>query len=99
LETLPVMNSDGSVVVMVANHAVNSPSDNNGPGAQRSVLIDVSALGSFSTASLLTIDKSTDVSSGPVAAGVTVAPQIPITLNGYSVAFLTLTPTHSGARR
>jgi uncharacterized protein YgiB involved in biofilm formation len=99
LETLPVMNTDGSVVVMVANHAVNSPSDNNGPGAQRSVLIDVSALGSFSTASLLTIDKNTDVSSGPVAAAVTVAAQIPITLNGYSVAFLTLSPTNSGAHR
>jgi hypothetical protein len=99
LETLPVMNTDGSVVVMVANHAVNSPGDNNGPGTQRSVLVDVSALGSFSTASLLTIDKNTDVSSGPVAAAVTVEPQIPINLNGYSVAFLTLTPSNSGAHR
>ncbi len=92
LETLPVINSDGSVVVMVANHAVNSASDNNGPGAQRSVLIDISGLGNFSSGSMLTIDKNTDVSSGPVAAGITVAPQVPIALNGYSVAFLTLKP-------
>jgi hypothetical protein len=92
LETLPVVNGDGSIVVMVANHAVNSPTDNNGPGAARSVLVDVSALGNFSSANLLTIDKNTDVSSGPVAAGIAVQPQIPIMLNGYGVAFLTLKP-------
>jgi hypothetical protein len=90
LETLPVINSDGSVVVMVANHGVNVSSDNNGPGVTRSVLVDVSALGTFSSATLLTIDKSTSVSGGPVSAAVTVASQIPITMNGYSVAFLTL---------
>ena len=92
LETLPVMNSDGSVVVMVANHGVNASTDNNGPGVARSVLIDVSALGTFSSATLLTIDKNTSVSGGPVSAAVTVASQIPITMNGYSVAFLALKP-------
>ncbi len=92
LETLPVINSDDSVVVMVANHTVNAPSDNNGPGSARSVLLDVSALGAFSTATLLTIDKNTDVAAGPVPAGLAVEPQIPITLNGYSVVFLILKP-------
>ena len=92
LETLPVMNSDGSVVIMVANHAVNATGDNNGPGAQRSVLIDTSALGAFSSASLLTIDKSTSAANGPTASSVTVAPQVTIMLNGYSVAFLSLKP-------
>jgi hypothetical protein len=93
LETLPVLNSDGSVVVMIANHAVQTPAtDNNGPGVTRHVLLDVSALGTFSSATLLTIDKNTDVVSGPVAAGVAVESQIPIVLNGYSVAFLTLKP-------
>lgn len=92
LETLPVINSDGSVVIMLANHGVNSSTDNNGPGVTRSVLVDVSALGTFTTGSLLTIDQSTSVSSGPVAAGVVLGPQIPITLNGYSMAFLTLKP-------
>jgi len=38
------------------------------------------------------IDKDTSVTSGPAATGVTSAPQMTITLNGYSVAFLTLTP-------
>jgi hypothetical protein len=92
IETLPVQNSDGSVVVMVANHAVNSPNDNNGPGAARSVLIDVSALGNFSSGSLLTIDASTSAASGPAASSVTPAAQMTIKFNGYGVAFLTLTP-------
>jgi hypothetical protein len=92
LETLPVQNSDGSVVVMVANHAVNSANDNNGPGAPRSVLIDMSALGSFSSGSLLTIDASTSAANGPVASSVTPAAQMTINFNGYGVAFLTLTP-------
>lgn len=92
LETLPVINGDGSVVVMVANHAVNASTDNNGPGVTRTVQVDVSALGAFSSGTLLTIDKSTSVSGGPMAAGVTPAPQITITLNGYGVAFLTLAP-------
>jgi hypothetical protein len=91
LEILPVLNSDGSVTVMVANHAVNMPNtDNNGPGAPRTIDIDVSALGSFTTGSLLTIDASTDVSAGPTATSVTPSPQMTVVLNGYGVAFLTL---------
>ena len=92
LEILPVLNSDGSVVIMVANHAVNMPTDNNGPGAPRTVSLDVSALGSFTSASLLTIDSTTSPTSGPTATSVTPSAQITLTLNGYGVAFLTLTP-------
>jgi hypothetical protein len=92
LETLPVVNSDGSVVIMVANHAVNAAGDNNGPGAARSVQVDVSALGTFSRGSLLVIDKNTSASSGPTAAAMTPAAQMTIMLGGYAVAFLTLKP-------
>jgi hypothetical protein len=92
LETLPVVNGDGSVVVMVANHAVNASRDNNGPGASRSVQVDISALGTFSTGTLLTIDKDTRVGNGPMAAGVAPVAQLTITLSGYSVAFLELKP-------
>ena len=77
---------------MVANHAVNASGDNNGPGAARSVQVDVSALGSFSSGSLLMIDKNTSVSSGPSATVVAPAKQITFTLDGYAVAFLTLKP-------
>jgi hypothetical protein len=93
LETLPVMNSDGSVVVMVANHAVNSPAtDNNGPGVPFSVTVDVSALGNFSSASLLVIDKDTSPANGPAPTTVTPAAKSTIDLNGYSVGILTLKP-------
>ena len=92
IETLPVKNGDGSVVIMVANHAVNATDDNNGPGAPRNVVVDVSALGTFTSGSLLTIDKNTNVASGPVAATVTPAAQMTVTLDGYSVGFLTLKP-------
>ena len=33
LETLPVVNGDGSVGIMAANHAVNASGDHNGPGS------------------------------------------------------------------
>jgi len=87
-----VLNSDGSAVIMVANHTVNSPSDNNGPGSPRSVLVDVSALGAFSSGTLVTIDSTTSASTGPTPVAVTPAAQMTFTLNGYSVAFLALKP-------
>jgi hypothetical protein len=91
LETLAVQNFDNSVVVMVANHAVNAAADNNGTGAPRSVLIDVSQfLTPFQTATVLTIDANTDLTNGPMETTVGLAAQIPITFNGYGVAFLTL---------
>jgi hypothetical protein len=90
IEVLPVVNVDGSVVVMVANYGVKSSGDNNGPGTPRTILIDTAAWGNFSSASLLTIDANTNVASGPVASAVTPASQISVTLNGYGVAFLTL---------
>jgi hypothetical protein len=93
LELLPVLNVDGSVVIMVANHAVNMPTtDNNGPGAPRTVSLNVSALGSFTSGSLLTIDATTSATSGPTATSVAPSSPVMVTLNGYGVAFLTLTP-------
>jgi len=55
IEILPVRNTDNSVVVMVDDYAIANASDNNGPGAPRTVSVDVSALGTFSSGSLLTI--------------------------------------------
>ena len=90
VEVLSVQNPDGSIVIMLSNHALNSTADNNGPGAPRTIAIDVSALGSFQSGSLLTIDANTSVTSGPAAASVTPSPQMTVVLNGYGVAFLTL---------
>jgi hypothetical protein len=90
IEILSVQNPDGSVVIMLSNRALNAATDNNGPGAPRTISIDVSALGSFTSGSLLTIDANTDVSAGPTASSVTPAPQMTVVFNGYGVAFLTL---------
>jgi hypothetical protein len=90
IEVLAAQNPDASVVIMLANHAVNASTDNNGPGAPRTVNIDVSALGSFTSGSLLTIDANTNVSSGPTPTSVTPGAQMTVVLNGYGVAFLTL---------
>jgi hypothetical protein len=92
VETLAVRNDDGSVVVMIANHAVRASTDNNGPGDPRVVAVDLSALGTFSSASVLTIDKNTDVAAGPTAAPVAPAAHMTIQLAGYGVTFLKLIP-------
>lgn len=91
-EILAVRESDNSVVVMVADHAIHSPTDDNGPGDPRTVVVDLSALLPFSSASLLTIDANTSAANGPSVASVTPASRMEITLNGYGVAFLKLVP-------
>jgi hypothetical protein len=90
IEVLAVRNPDGSVVIMLANHALKAPTDNNGPGAPRTISVDVSALGSFQSGSLLTIDAETSASSGPTATSVTPSAQMTVSLDGYGVALLKL---------
>jgi len=90
IEVLPVQNPDSSVVIMLANHSVQSTTDNNGPGAPHVIGLDLTALPTFQTGSLLTIDATTSVSQGPSAVTVTPSSQMTVTLNGYGVAFLTL---------
>jgi hypothetical protein len=90
IETLAVRNPDGSVVVMLSNHAVATASDNNGLGSPRNVTVDLSKLGSFTSAKLLKINSSTDLTNGPTESAVTVAPSIEVDFTGYGVAFLTL---------
>jgi hypothetical protein len=92
VEVLATRNADNSVVVMVADHAVNAPSDNNGPGAPRTVVIDVSALGQFTSGTQLTIDANTNPANGPAAASITPAARMTLNLGGYGVTFVTLKP-------
>jgi hypothetical protein len=91
-EILATKNGDGSVLVMVADRAVLSPSDNNGTGAPRTAVIDVSALGNFTTASQLNINAGTTVTTGPQTASITPASKLTVNLPGYGVAFLILKP-------
>jgi hypothetical protein len=77
---------------MAVDHAVNSPNDDNGPGAPRTVIVDLSQLGSFSSATELTIDANTDVTAGPQAVSVPPQPQMTLAMGGYGVTFLKLMP-------
>ncbi|KAA6455572.1 hypothetical protein DYQ86_27545 [Acidobacteria bacterium AB60] len=92
IETLATRASNGAVRVMVINRALHAASDNNGSGVPRTILIDSSAFGTFGSASLLTLDATTSATNGPTGAGVAPSPRIPVTLNGYGSAILTLTP-------
>jgi hypothetical protein len=92
VETLATLNSNGIVTVMVVDLAVHSTTDNNGSGVPRTVVVDTSSLGSFTAASLMTIDAATSASNGPSGIGITPASRINVTLPGYGVAFLRLTP-------
>jgi hypothetical protein len=92
VEVLATKNSDGSAVVMVVDRAVRAASDNNGTGEPRTVIVDFSALGNFSSATTLTIDANTNVANGPSPVAVAFSPQMAITLGGYGVTFLTLKP-------
>jgi hypothetical protein len=92
VETLATRNSDGSVLLMVADRAVLSPSDNNGTGDARAVVLDVSGLGSFTSASQLNIGATSDLTSGPQPSAITPAPKLTVNLPGYGVSLVLLKP-------
>ncbi len=91
--TLAVRNVDGSVVILMSNHAVQNPlKDNNGTGASRTFALDISALGTFNSATLVTLDSGTPL-SGPLPATPAPAAQMQITLPHYGAALLRLSNT------
>lgn len=92
IESLATKNGDGSVLVMIADRAVHAPSDDNGAGDPRTVIVDISALGNFTSASQLNIGAASDLSNGPQPSTITFAPKLTVTLPGYGVAFLILKP-------
>jgi hypothetical protein len=72
--TLAARNPDGSVVILMSNHAIDNASDNNGTGAVRDLMLDLSALGTFTSATLVQLDASTPLTGPvPVAPGEIVA--------------------------
>ncbi len=92
IESLATRAADGTVRVMIVNHTVHAAADNNGTGDPRTVIVDTSRLGAFTASSLMTIDATTNITTGPASGGVPSAPRIQVALKGYGVAFLTLTP-------
>ena len=90
IEVLPVINTDGSVVIMISNHAVASPNDNNGAGVAAKVSVDVSSLGSFTTATEILIDAKTSPATGPASNSISAQSPINVNFGGYGVAFIKL---------
>jgi hypothetical protein len=88
VEILPTIRDDGTIVIMIANHAVASSTDNNAAGAPRTVRLNLSALWPLTWATQLTIDARTNTATGPVPMEITPAEQMEITLPGYGVTFL-----------
>ncbi len=87
--TLAARNPDGSVLLLLSNHAIHADEDNNGPGTIRDFKLDVSALGSFNRANLVQLDATTPL-GGPVIQELTPAPQMEVILQGYGAAMLRL---------
>ena len=91
VEILPTLRgSDGAIVIMIANHAAASSTDNNGAGAPRTVRLDLSALGLLNWGQQLTLDARTNPAAPPEPQLITPQPQMEITLPGYGVTFLEL---------
>ena len=88
--TLALRNPDGSVVILMSNHAVHDIyTDNNGAGVSRTFALDLSALGTFSSATLVTLDAATPL-TGPALQSLTPSAQMQVTIPGYGAAFLRL---------
>src|SRR5947209_15433502 len=92
IEVLPVLNTDGSVVIMVSNHAVAAATDNNGTGLTGNITIDTSALGGFTSATELMFDSTTSPTNGPAATALATSSPTSVTMNGYSAAIIKLVP-------
>jgi len=92
VEVLAVRNSDNSVSLMVVDYAVHSTTDDNGAGSPRTVSVDISALGSFSSATQVALNSATNTGTGPVAASLAVTPVLTVNLGGYGCVLIKLTP-------
>jgi hypothetical protein len=90
VEVMAVKRSDGSLAILVSDHAVVSSTDNNGPGSPRTVMLDLSRWSAFSTATLTTFDATTDPTHAPTPVAVAPAGRMAVNLNGYGTAFLVL---------
>jgi hypothetical protein len=92
VEILATQNSDNSVSLMVTNYAVASTTDDNGAGATRTVIVDLSALGTFRTATRVDLNGSTSTVNGPTSTAITPTATMTLTFNGYGSSFFTLKP-------
>jgi uncharacterized protein (TIGR03437 family) len=88
--TMALRNPDGSVVILMSNHAVQHFNDNNGTGVSRTFALNLSALGAFTSATLVTLDSATPLGGGPQLQSLTPSAEMQVTLPGYGAALLRL---------
>jgi hypothetical protein len=91
VETLATVNSSGQVTVLVANR-VAAAADNNGAGLPRTIVVDLTNFSQFFAATQTQVDATTNLVNGPALGGVTPAPRMTVTLPGYGMAILKMTP-------
>jgi len=87
--TLAAQNPDGSVVILMSNHAVANLTDDNGTGTVRDFMLDLSALGNFNAGTIVYLDATTPA-AGPVPQQVTPSAQMQFAIEGYGAALLRL---------
>jgi hypothetical protein len=75
---------DGSYVIMLR--------DNNPASESHLVLVDVSALGTYSSVSQVSLSGDAGLAAAPRSTSLSPAPQLSVTLEGSSTAFLHLIP-------
>lgn len=92
IEVLAVKKIDGSVVILISNHAVANINDDDGRGIPRMVQLDIGSLGNFSSASDVIVDANTDIIDGPIETPISVAQQMQFALSGYGFILLKLNP-------
>jgi hypothetical protein len=92
VDLLAVRNADNSVSLMVTNYAVASATDNNAAGAARTVVLDTSALGTFTSATRVDVNSSTSLTSGPTQTSLTPTGKMTLTFTGYGTSMFVLKP-------
>ena len=95
LEVLTTRDPTGAVTMLISNHTVSKPTDNNGKGRPRTITLDLTGLGEFTRATRLTIDTNTDTTKGPTPQEITPTRRMTLSFTGYGVTFLTLSKTNS----
>jgi hypothetical protein len=92
VEILAAHNADNSVSLMITNYAAASTSDINGAGAPRTVFVNFTGFGTFSSATEVDLSSSTSATTGPIAKTITPGTTLALTFQGYGSSMFVLKP-------
>jgi hypothetical protein len=91
---LAVRNADNSVSMMVTDYAAANVADDNGAGAPRLVYVNLTALGTFSSATEVDLNSGTSPTAGPTNSAITPPSNgtLTLTMSGYGTSMFVLKP-------